>query len=333
MHRVRQQVQWKESRVEKSEAKREVGSVAFAVLFVSGALTLAAYCIPEGSKPAEQVIENKRRVFSLQVAEAFAESDEVPPSPDYDLQHHERALPADGFLECGCGGPHAPGDHGEPDRGYAVEGPGDNPDPHLARLRDDERLLPPPFPVPSRTVLVADPDAPTRPWGREASLGIDPLSARGEIWGSEVGDALGQAEDHQRSMHGGAEKSIETKNFDSAEPRVFHSGLVVDGPLRASEVLKPMTQVPALADKCYRAALELEPHLKATVAVVFEVLTQGQVGDLTVTGQFEGVDAPLASPAVVQLKLCLGEGVNLAQFPLRSVASRIKYPLLLTQGG
>ena len=36
-----------------------------------------------------------------------------------------------------------------------------------------------------------DPNAPTAPWGRDDSLGRDPLSARGNMWGSEVGDAFG----------------------------------------------------------------------------------------------------------------------------------------------
>ena len=36
-----------------------------------------------------------------------------------------------------------------------------------------------------------DPNAPTAPWGREDSLGNDPMSARGNMWGDAIGDSFG----------------------------------------------------------------------------------------------------------------------------------------------
>ena len=36
-----------------------------------------------------------------------------------------------------------------------------------------------------------DPNAPTAPWGRDDSLGNDAISARGNMWGDEIGDAFG----------------------------------------------------------------------------------------------------------------------------------------------
>src|SRR6187549_3194941 len=36
-----------------------------------------------------------------------------------------------------------------------------------------------------------DPNAPTAPWGRDDSLGNDPLSARGNMWGDAIGEAFG----------------------------------------------------------------------------------------------------------------------------------------------
>ncbi len=74
---------------------------------------------------------------------------------------------------------------------YAVEGPKDNPDPHIARqaaLRDAAEfgmvgLL--------NTGAGGDPNAPTAPWGADTSSGIDPLSARGNMWGDSIGDAFG----------------------------------------------------------------------------------------------------------------------------------------------
>jgi len=74
---------------------------------------------------------------------------------------------------------------------YAVQGPKDNPDPHIARqaaLREAMEfgmigLL--------NTGAAGDPNAPTAPWGRDTSLGSDDVSARGNMWGDEIGDAFG----------------------------------------------------------------------------------------------------------------------------------------------
>lgn len=88
------------------------------------------------------------------------------------------------------------GTMGEPDasatnKRFAVKGPQDNQDPHLARqaaLRDAQEfgmigLL--------NSGAGGDSDAPTAPWGRDDSLGNDALSARGNMWGDEIGDAFG----------------------------------------------------------------------------------------------------------------------------------------------
>ena len=74
---------------------------------------------------------------------------------------------------------------------YGVQGPADNPDPHIARqqsLRDASEfgmigLL--------NSGSGGDPNAPSAPWGRDDSLGADPLSARGNQWGSTIDDPFG----------------------------------------------------------------------------------------------------------------------------------------------
>ncbi|HSO30852.1 MAG TPA: AgmX/PglI C-terminal domain-containing protein [Labilithrix sp.] len=74
---------------------------------------------------------------------------------------------------------------------YGVQGPQDNPDPHLARqaaMKEAQEF--------GMIGLInvgagGDPNAPTAPWGREESSGNDPLSARGNMWGDAIGDAFG----------------------------------------------------------------------------------------------------------------------------------------------
>src|SRR4030095_17143566 len=66
-----------------------------------------------------------------------------------------------------------------------------NPDPHIGRmaaLREATEfgmigLL--------HAGAAGDPNAPTAPWGRDTSLGSDEISARGNMWGDEIGDAFG----------------------------------------------------------------------------------------------------------------------------------------------
>lgn len=74
---------------------------------------------------------------------------------------------------------------------YGVQGPQDNADPHIARqaaLKEAQEF--------GMIGLInvgagGDPNAPTAPWGRDDSLGNDPLSARGNMWGDAIGDAFG----------------------------------------------------------------------------------------------------------------------------------------------
>jgi hypothetical protein len=74
---------------------------------------------------------------------------------------------------------------------YGVQGPRNNPDPHVAR----ERLL---WEAQHEGMIgllnagmAGDPRAPTSPWGRNESLGRDALSADGNMWGDNIGDSFG----------------------------------------------------------------------------------------------------------------------------------------------
>ncbi len=78
---------------------------------------------------------------------------------------------------------------------YGVDGPADNPDPHIARrdAGDGEiRFSFVPGDGPPRPAG-GDLHAPLAPWGRDDSLGNDPTSARGEMWGDEIDESFGAA--------------------------------------------------------------------------------------------------------------------------------------------
>ncbi len=74
---------------------------------------------------------------------------------------------------------------------YGVQGPQDNQDPHLARQAALKEAADFGMIGLLSSAAGADPNAPTAPWGREDSLGNDPMSARGNMWGDAIGDSFG----------------------------------------------------------------------------------------------------------------------------------------------
>ena len=73
---------------------------------------------------------------------------------------------------------------------YAIRGIPDNPDPHLARVTGREEAVT--FGM-IAVLTGSDPEAPTAPWGRDTSLGLDASSHRGSMWGDEIGESYGAA--------------------------------------------------------------------------------------------------------------------------------------------
>lgn len=76
-------------------------------------------------------------------------------------------------------------------RTYGVKGPKNNTDPHIARAAALSEAAQFGMIGLINTGAGGDPNAPTAPWGRDDSLGSDPISARGNMWGDSIGDAFG----------------------------------------------------------------------------------------------------------------------------------------------
>ena len=74
---------------------------------------------------------------------------------------------------------------------FAVKGPPENAERHLAR--EDVKREAGEFGLIGllNTGLGGDPRAPTSPWGQDDALGSDAVSARGTMWGATIGDAAG----------------------------------------------------------------------------------------------------------------------------------------------
>jgi hypothetical protein len=74
---------------------------------------------------------------------------------------------------------------------FGVKGPQDNPDPHIARAAAKKDAAEFGIIGLLSAGVGGDPDSPTAPWGRDDSLGSDALSAKGNMWGGEIGESFG----------------------------------------------------------------------------------------------------------------------------------------------
>lgn len=159
---------------------------------VGGFVATMAFFMPALADAEDTDVDQQQMYLMQQYLVAAAEREqETKPAPE---TAEENADDREGGT-----GTRAKGDEGSMgnplsravNRKYAVAGPKNNPDPHLARERALEE---------ARTFgtigllnqgIAGDPNAPTAPWGRDESLGHDEVSFRGNMWGDELGDAAG----------------------------------------------------------------------------------------------------------------------------------------------
>jgi hypothetical protein len=157
----------------------------------AGLLAAMAFFMPALGATDEDGISSEQTYMLQQYLQAAAdkeqqESNEV--TTDTQSQDHE-----------GGEGTRAKGDEGKmgidtskaTDKRWAIKGPKENPDKQAARQAALDEA--------GNWGLIGilnsggggDPHAPTVPWGRDVSLGNDPLSAQGNMWGKDIGDAFG----------------------------------------------------------------------------------------------------------------------------------------------
>ncbi len=190
---------------------------------------------------------------------------------------------------------------------YGVQGPKDNPDPHLAReaaLREARD-----FGLVGLLNVGAggDPNAPTSPWGRDEALGNDAMSARGNMWGDAIGEAFGGgslgltgvgegAGGHGEGVglgtigilgHGAGTGTGSAFGSGSGSGRVNGAHKVkattwvgetkVNGRLPAEVIQRIVRQNFGRFRLCYENALRTSPTLQGRVAVKFVIDRTGAV--------------------------------------------------------
>lgn len=196
-----------------------------------------------------------------------------------------------------------------------------------------------------------DPDAPTAPWGRDSSIGTDPLEARGNMWGDQIGESFGAGGLGLAGVGeggGGRGEGIGLGNVGvighgagtgqgygrgagagrlgtgrATPPRVRMGAPSVSGRLPPEVVTRIVRQQFGKLRLCYEQGLARDPKLEGRVAVSFTIQRSGEASGVAVGG-----DLP---DAVV--KSCVERVLGGLAFPApEGGIVKVSYPIAFSPG-
>ena len=320
----------------------------------TGLLAAMAMIMPDMGDTGDDSLSDDQRYLIQQYLDAAAEK-------EMEEKETEQITESDADNKEGGTGTRAKGEEGSMGNPntkatgsrYGVKGPQDNPDPHIARqaaLRDAQEfgmvgLL--------NSGAGGDPDAPTAPWGRDDSLGADPLSARGNMWGDSIGDSFGAGGLGLSGIGeggGGRGEGIGLGNigtighgagtgtgqgFGSGHgrlgrshrarpPRVRMGATNVSGRLPPEVIQRIIRQNFGRFRLCYESALKNNPNLQGRVVVSFVIGRDGSVSNVGGGGDIP--DAGVISCVAGQFG-----GLTFPQ-PEGGIVT-VSYPIVFTPGG
>jgi hypothetical protein len=236
---------------------------------------------------------------------------------------------------------------------FGVQGPQDNADPHVARqaaLREAAEF--------GMIGLLnigggGDPNAPTAPWGRDDSLGNDPMSARGNMWGDSIGDSFGAGGLGLSGVGeggGGRGEGIGLGNIgtighgagtgtgqgfgsghgrlggshQTRAPSIRQGATQVNGRLPPEVIQRIVRQNFGRFRLCYENGMRTNPNLAGRVAVKFVIDRSGSVS----TASDGGSDLP--DQSVVS---CVVRGFGNLSFPQpEGGIVTVVYPIIFNPG-
>jgi hypothetical protein len=313
---------------------------------------LASLVPPMGLTDAEG-LGREQLIVMRQYLQASAEREREPTTPQVSenaASDHEGGTGKRGGGEEGAmGNPNAP----QTGHRWGVQGPHDNPDPHVARtaaLRDATQfgmigLL--------NAGMGGDPNAPTAIWGRDESSGIDPMSARGRMWGDVIGDSFGHGGIGLTGVGEGGGQSGEGIGFGSIgtighgsgtgtgdgfgsghglgrgthvpQPPPMRTGVItVNGRIPREVIQRIVRQNYGRFRLCYESGLRGNPSLQGRVAVRFVIGRNGAVSNAS------NGDSDLPNSSVVQCVVQAYYGLSFPE-PEGGIVT-VTYPIMFSPG-
>ena len=323
-------------------------------LGVGGFIAAMAFFVPPLGLTDDEDIDKNALYLMQQFLDAAAEREqeekETEQPPDANADNKEGGT---GTRAKGEEGSMGKQDSKASNKRYAVQGPQNNPDPHIARqaaLREAQEfgmigLL--------NTGAAGDPNAPTAPWGRDTSLGSDSVSAMGNMFGDEIGDAYGAGGLGLSGIgEGGGGRgegiglgSIGTlghgagtgtgQGFGSGHgrlggdhvakaPKVRMGQTTVSGRLPPEVIQRIVRQNYGRFRLCYEQGLARNPNLEGRVQVRFVIGRDGSVSNVSNGGS----DIPDSS--VVQCVIRNYYGLSFPQ-PEGGIVT-VVYPIMFSPG-
>jgi len=316
-------------------------------------ITSLAYFVPPMGLTDESELDKDRLLLIQQYLNAAAEREQEEETEDVVSEDSDNKEGGTGTRAKGEEGSMGKESSKATNKRYAVKGPKDNPDPHLARaaaLREARDfgmigLL--------NAGASGDPNAPTAPWGRETSSGMDDVSAQGNMWGDEIGDAFGSGGLGLSGIGeggGGRGEGIGLGNigtlghgagtgtgqgFGSGHgrlggshktraPKVRMGATSVNGRLPAEVIRRIVRQNFGRFRMCYEQGLARNPNLEGRVGVRFVIGRDGAVSNVGNGGS----DIP--DSGVVSCVISAFYGLSFPQ-PEGGIV-RVTYPIMFSPG-
>jgi hypothetical protein len=314
-----------------------------------------AYFVPTQTGLEEQSFDEDQILAMRQFLTASAERERD--AKDSDQTSNQAARDEEGGT--GTRAKHEEGAMGNPttritNKRWAIQGPSNNPDPHVARDRliweaQHEAMI-----GLLNSGIAGDPHAPTAPWGRDSSIGRDALSANGNMWGDDIGESYGvnglgltgigqgggglgegigisaiNTVGHGAGRGAGQGLGWGNDNLGRGThpihlPRMRPGVTVVSGRLPPEVIQRIVRQNYGRFRNCYEQGLSRNPNLEGRIQVRFIIGRDGSVSNV----QNGGSDLP--DPGVIGCVIGAYYGLSFPQ-PEGGIVT-VAYPIMFQPG-
>lgn len=234
---------------------------------------------------------------------------------------------------------------------FGIEGPANNPDPHVARdmaLREAKTF----GIIGILNTMQGSPNSPTAVFGRDEALGRDPMSALGNMWGDEIGEGAGSGGLGLTGIgeggggygegiglgnvgtiagglgnHGqfwGRDVGRVAGHHDTRVPTVKYGITTVSGHLPPEVIQRIVRQNYGRFRMCYEQGLTANPNLEGRVSVRFVIGRDGAVSNVSNGG------SDLPDSKVVSCVISAYYGLSFPE-PEGGIVS-VVYPIMFSPG-